>query len=130
MPGPIPAQASRQVGAIPSGDAATRLYGDVADRPAASARNVGFRYAATDTGIEYQSDGAMWFAVADFGGSGGGAWGDITGTLSDQTDLQAALDLKADAANLTNVDNTSDVNKPVSTATAARFYARDRVQYR
>lgn len=27
----------------------------------------------------------------------GGAWGDITGTLSDQTDLQAALDGKADA---------------------------------
>jgi hypothetical protein len=26
---------------------------------------------------------------------GGGAWGDITGTLSDQTDLQSALDLKA-----------------------------------
>jgi hypothetical protein len=30
-------------------------------------------------------------------GSGGGAWGDLTGTLSDQTDLQAALDGKADA---------------------------------
>lgn len=28
-------------------------------------------------------------------GSGGGVWGTITGTLSDQTDLQAALDLKA-----------------------------------
>lgn len=33
------------------------------------------------------------------GGSPGGsvAWGGITGTLSDQTDLQAALDAKADA---------------------------------
>lgn len=30
------------------------------------------------------------------GGSGGGEWGEITGTLSDQTDLQAALDDKAD----------------------------------
>lgn len=29
--------------------------------------------------------------------SGGGAWGEITGTLADQTDLQAALDGKADA---------------------------------
>lgn len=27
-------------------------------------------------------------------------WGQITGTLSDQTDLQAALDLKADASNV------------------------------
>jgi len=29
------------------------------------------------------------------GGSGGGAWGEITGTLSNQTDLQNALDEKA-----------------------------------
>jgi hypothetical protein len=29
------------------------------------------------------------------GVGGGGAWGDITGTLADQTDLQAALDAKA-----------------------------------
>lgn len=29
------------------------------------------------------------------GGGGGGAWGSITGTLSSQTDLQSALDLKA-----------------------------------
>ena len=28
------------------------------------------------------------------GGSGGGSWGEITGTLSDQTDLQGALDTK------------------------------------
>jgi hypothetical protein len=81
------------------------------------------------------------------GGGGGGStdWGDIGGTLSDQTDLQTALNNKqplaaalttlssataaglalmddADAAaqrttlELGNVDNTSDVNKPVSTA--------------
>lgn len=59
-------------------------------------------------------------------------WGDIGGTLSDQTDLQTALDLKAPIASPTftgtvggitkamvglgNVDNTSDANKPVSTA--------------
>ena len=30
-------------------------------------------------------------------GGGGGTWGSITGTLSDQTDLQAALDAKQDA---------------------------------
>ena len=72
--------------------------------------------------------------------SGGGTWGSITGTLSDQTDLQSALDGKeatitattsADyyrgdktfatldkaAVGLSNVDNTSDANKPISTAT-------------
>lgn len=32
-------------------------------------------------------------AIANLGG-GGGAWGSITGTLSSQTDLQAALDAK------------------------------------
>jgi len=70
----------------------------------------------------------------------GSKWGEITGTLSNQTDLQSALDNKEDvvdegttaqyyrgdktfrdldktAVGLTNIDNTSDVNKPVSTAT-------------
>lgn len=88
---------------------------------------------------------------------GGSSWGSITGTLSAQTDLQNALDLKANqsstytkteidnalnlkenfiiagatsqyfrgdktfqtldktAVGLSNVDNTSDLNKPVST---------------
>lgn len=32
------------------------------------------------------------------GGGGGGTWGSITGTLSDQTDLQSALDAKATTA--------------------------------
>jgi hypothetical protein len=60
-------------------------------------------------------------------------WGSILGTLSAQTDLQDALDLKANIASPTftgtvsgidktmvglgNVDNTSDLNKPISTAT-------------
>lgn len=34
--------------------------------------------------------------------SSGGSWGDITGTLSDQTDLQEALDLKADVSSLSS----------------------------
>lgn len=38
---------------------------------------------------------AAW--IESLGGGGGGTWGSITGTLSDQTDLQAALDGKADA---------------------------------
>ena len=36
-------------------------------------------------------------------GSGGGTWGSITGTLPDQTDLQTALDLKANTADLAAV---------------------------
>lgn len=74
----------------------------------------------------------------DAGGGGGGGsstWGGITGTLSAQTDLAAALALKAPLASptftgtvsgitkanvgLSNVDNTTDAGKPVSTAQAA-----------
>tara|TARA_R110001632_G_scaffold89354_5_gene192628 strand:+ start:2082 stop:3485 length:1404 start_codon:yes stop_codon:yes gene_type:complete len=55
--------------------------------------------------------------VPDYGsGSSSAAWGGITGTLSNQTDLQTALNLKADQSSISNVDNTSDANKPVSTA--------------
>lgn len=45
-------------------------------------------------------------------GGGGASWGSITGTLSDQTDLQAALDLKADAADLGDV---AEINTNAST---------------
>lgn len=38
---------------------------------------------------------STWVVISG-GGGGGGTWGSITGTLSDQTDLQNALDLKAD----------------------------------
>jgi hypothetical protein len=41
---------------------------------------------------------------ASEGGGGGAVWGDITGTLSDQTDLQTALDAK-----LTAASNLADV---------------------
>ncbi len=75
-------------------------------------------------------------ALAPSGGST--LWGGIGGTLSNQTDLQTALNgkvpttrtvnghaLSADATvtksdvGLGNADNTSDANKPVSTAQAA-----------
>lgn len=64
-----------------------------------------------------QSDGS-WSPQTPSGG--GGAWGDITGTLSDQTDLQTALDAKANAlgvddnyvtdAEKTKLSNLSGVN--------------------
>jgi hypothetical protein len=37
-------------------------------------------------------------------------WGDITGTLSNQTDLQTALNLKADTSSLSTVATTGDYN--------------------
>jgi hypothetical protein len=82
--------------------------------------------------------GAQIIAAAS---SGSATWGGITGTLSAQTDLQTALNgkepsitagttaqyyrgdktfqtLNKSAVGLGNVDNTSDANKPVSTATS------------
>lgn len=45
-----------------------------------------------------------------FGGAGGAAWGDITGTLSDQTDLQTALDGKQPINTVTAANEASDTN--------------------
>ena len=56
------------------------------------------------------------------GGGGGSAWGDITGTLADQTDLQAALDEKADASSLADVATSgayADLSGKPSLATVA-----------
>jgi len=81
---------------------------------------------------------------------GGGIWGSITGTLASQTDLQSALNLKEasisvgsvlqywrgdktfqllnkSAVGLDNVDNTTDLLKPVSTATQIALNAKANV---
>jgi len=51
------------------------------------------------------------FQIVGGGGSGGGTWGGITGTLSDQTDLQTALNAKqatlVSGANIKTVNGTS-----------------------
>lgn len=58
--------------------------------------------------------GPLQWAVADYGfddelGSPGSAdWGDIGGTLTDQTDIVTALDLKANTADLATVATTGD----------------------
>lgn len=62
--------------------------------------------------------------TVDYAPSGGGAWGSITGTLSDQTDLQAALDAKltsgAQGADLNmNSHKITAVTDPASAQDAA-----------
>lgn len=49
-------------------------------------------------------DSPFTYTLGDCGGSAGVAWGDITGTLSAQTDLQSALDAKFD--NITDFTGT------------------------
>jgi hypothetical protein len=52
----------------------------------------------------------------------GAAWGSITGTLSSQTDLQSALNLKYDASNPAGYINASALAPYLTTTTAAATY--------
>lgn len=67
-----------------------------------------------------------WELLIDLtSGSGGGSWGTITGTLSAQTDLQAALDAKqAAGATLASLEGLSLVAGDILYATAADTLAR------
>jgi hypothetical protein len=53
------------------------------------------------------------YVISAAGGGGGGTWGSITGALGDQTDLQAALDLKmaSDPALITEATATAITNE-------------------
>lgn len=53
----------------------------------------------------YGRQDASWVQIPASGG-GDAVWGSITGTLSDQTDLQGALDAKADSSSLATVATT------------------------
>lgn len=65
-----------------------------------------------------KADGT-WAAPA-----GGGTWGGITGTLSDQTDLQSALDAKLDDSQL-DTDGTlaADSDSKIASQKATKTYA-------
>ncbi|CAB4148287.1 hypothetical protein UFOVP520_51, partial [uncultured Caudovirales phage] len=87
-------------------------------------------YVINDTSLMYRWNG---FAYVQINSSAVVAWGQITGSLANQTDLQNALNAKAPLASPTftgtvsgitksmvglgNVDNTTDLLKPISTAT-------------
>lgn len=64
---------------------------------------------APKDGLIYGRQNRAWVEVT----TGGGTWGSITGTLSDQTDLQAALDAKQNtitgaATTITSLDLTAN----------------------
>lgn len=68
---------------------AALVTGLAADAKPAS--QAGFMFIETDTGkLFYPDGGGAWTEAAD----SGAAWGGITGTLSDQSDLQTALNGK------------------------------------
>lgn len=78
-----------------------------------------------NTSTSQEPPGSDWDVLAQKGdpGSGGSsAWGDLTGTLSDQTDLQNALDAKVDESSLATVATTgayADLSGRPSLGTAA-----------
>lgn len=101
-------------------------------------------YIANDTNRLYQWDGAAYVEVSQQDAVN---WGSIGGDILNQTDLQLALagkeptiaagttsqyfrgdktfqTLDKSAVGLGNVDNTSDANKPISTATQTALNAK------
>lgn len=59
----------------------------------------------------------------------GGAWGDITGALSNQTDLQTALDLKLDKDTTAGVERTYIINADGSQDTKATSEFKDVLEF-
>jgi hypothetical protein len=68
---------------------------------------------ATPINIDIISVQRVYVDIVEPGDSGGGSWGSITGTLSDQTDLQDALDAKQDALTIDTIP-TDGSNNPVA----------------
>jgi len=103
-------------------------FDSLADFPATGSTD--YFYLAKDTNKLYRWTGS---AYAEISATANAVWGQIIGTLSEQTDLQNALNLKAPInsptftgtvsgitkamVGLAQVDNTSDLDKPISTAT-------------
>jgi hypothetical protein len=103
-------------------------FDSLADFPATGSSD--YFYLAKDTNKLYRWTGS---AYAEISATANAVWGQIIGTLSEQTDLQNALNLKAPInsptftgtvsgitkamVGLGQVDNTSDLDKPISTAT-------------
>jgi hypothetical protein len=64
-------------------------------------------------------DGTQWIPYTP--STGGGTWGSITGDLSDQIDLQNALNLKANSADLGAVAFSNDYNDLDNTPDLSNF---------
>ncbi len=91
-------------------------HGDVADRPATPTLFLGSigLWWSDDTDTLSVWDGVTWNDVSG-GGGGGASWGSITGTLSSQTDLAAALAAKAPlAASVQSVTSASTITPTAS----------------
>jgi hypothetical protein len=59
--------------------------------------------------------------IAENGGGGGGTWGSITGTLSDQTDLQTALDEKQNKTVVVSSNQTASLDAYYTNVASATY---------
>ena len=64
---------------------------------------------APSNNVIYGRKNGAWTEVS-VGGGGSATWGDITGAISDQTDLQTALNAKANTADLGTLATKNDVS--------------------
>lgn len=96
-------------------------YADLASLPATGA--TGKIYVTLDTNKIYRWSGTVYVEISSSAG-GGGTWGSIIGTLSNQTDLQAALDAKQNSLGFTPVTNarTLTINGVTYDLTANRSW--------
>lgn len=96
-------------------------YADLASLPATG--TTGKIYVTLDTNKIYRWSGTVYVEISSSAG-GGGTWGSITGTLSNQVDLQNALDAKQNSLGFTPVTNarTLTINGVTYDLTANRSW--------
>jgi hypothetical protein len=96
-------------------------YADLASLPATG--TTGKIYVTLDTNKIYRWSGTVYVEISSSAG-GGGTWGSIIGTLSNQTDLQSALDAKQNLLGFTPVTDarTLTINGVTYDLTANRTW--------
>lgn len=84
----------------------------------------GSLYAKSDGKVYFKNDSGTEYDLT----ASTGAWGSISGTLSNQTDLQTALDLKADISSLATVATTGDYNDLLNLPSIPTQYTNELAQ--
>ena len=69
---------------------------------------------APSNGLEYVRKNGDWAVSSGGGGGGDATWGSITGTLSNQTDLQSALDAKQNTLTFDTTPTAASTNPVTS----------------
>lgn len=90
-----------------------------ANLPTSGNQQFDVRVALDDQSL-YLWTGSAWVSVSG-GGGGGASWGSITGTLSNQTDLQTALNGKASTGANSSITSMSGITGAIGSPTNILF---------